>query len=149
MQYVSGQGLVTACLDALMTNVNIPKGYAFLYTDVFGYDGCLAQAVLQSSVQDPGTARSCVTICHDMESQLYITRQVGTAVFTMANAKELDIPGFPDLQKVVDMHTVVDPRLSMQLEATVYLAEPRVLAVMERHINRWTSDPINGDEPQA
>jgi len=126
-QHMSGQCLVTACLEALMDNVNVPKGYSFLYTDAFGYDGCFAEAVLQANVRDPGTVRSCITVCHDMESQSYVTNLVGTTVFNMAKSKELDIPDFPDLQKVVDGHPPsLNSPATLQLEATTYLPGPRV-----------------------
>ena len=147
MQYFSGQCLVTACLDALMDNVNIPKDYAFLYTDAFGYDGCCAEAVLQANVRDPGTARSCITVCHDMESWSYVTNQVGTALISMAKSKELHIPGFPDLTS----HPNRAPQLeaTLQLEATRYLPGPRALVVLDRHVKRWMTNPMKREEPRA
>ena len=128
-QYMSGQCLVTACLDALTDNVEIPKGYAFLYTDAFGYDGCFAEAVLQANVRDPGTVRSCITVCHDMESQSYVTNLVGTTVLSMVKSKE--------------------PASTLQLAATMYLPGPRTLVVLERHVKRWLTDPMKGKEPSA
>ena len=126
---MSGQCLVTACLDALTDNVEIPKGYAFLYTDAFGYDGCVAEAVLQANVRDPGTVRSCITVCHDMESQSYVTNLVGTTVLSMVKSKE--------------------PASTLQLAATMYLPGPRTLVVLERHVKRWLTDPMKGKEPSA
>jgi hypothetical protein len=149
-QYISSQFLVTACLDALMYHVNIPKGYVFLYTDVFGHDGCLAEAVLQASVRDPGRARSCITLCHDTDSKSYISNLIGTAVFKMAKSKQLDIPGFPDLQKVGYCHQPSsDSGATLRLEATVYLPGQRALVVLERHVKQWMLDPRNGGEPQT
>ena len=132
-----------------MAKVDIPKGYALVYTDAFGYDGCLAEAVLQANVRDPGTARSCFTVCHDQDSQSFITNLVSTAVFNMAKSNDLDVPDFPDLQKVVDSchRSSLDPRLALQLEATVYLPGPRVLVVLERHWKKWMFDPMKGEEP--
>ena len=150
-QYVSGNGLIAACLDTLMGHVKIPTGYAVLCTDLFGYDGCLAEVVLQANVRDPCTDRSCATICpNTADSQSYIKDMVGTAVFNMVKSNELDILGFPDWQKeVVDTQRSMDSWLTLKPQATVYLPGPRVLAVLDRHLRRWTSDPMNGAVPQA
>ena len=147
--HFSGQALITSCLNALMEGVDVPQNYSILYTDAFGYDGCLASVVLKANAQDPGTARSCVTICQEMDYQSYITNLVGTSVFSMGKSKDLNIPDFPDLQLVVDTcrQPAFDQRLSLALEATVYLPAPRVLAVLERHVARWTADLTKGDEP--
>jgi hypothetical protein len=147
--HYSGQGLVSSCLDALMDGVDISKGYSILYTDAFGYDGCLASVVLKANAHDPGTARSCVTICQEVDYQSYITNLIGTSVFNMAKSKDIDVPDFPALQNIVDkcrLLPTVDQRLSLHLDATVYLPGPRVLAMLERHVTRWTSDPVKGDE---
>lgn len=148
-QHLSGQGLVTACLAALMDNVEIPKDTSFLYTDAFGYDGCLAAVVLAANARDPRTIRSCITICQDIENQSYITNLVGTAVFNMAKTKELAVLDFPDLQGIVDTCHLpsLDPRLSLTLDATVYLPGMRVLAVKARHVKRWAMDQTHGEEP--
>ena len=144
-QYVSGNGLITACLDSLMRHVNIPTGYAVLCTDLFGYDGCLAEVVLQANVRDPCTFRSCATICPNApDSQSYIRGMVDTLVFNMVKSNDLDILGFPDWQQAVDKQRSMDSQLTLKPQATVYL-RPRVLAVLERHLRRWTFDPMHGE----
>lgn len=150
-QHISGHGLVASVLESLMEHVEIPKGFAIQYTDTFGYDGCLAAVVLKANARDPGTARSCVTICHEQDSQSYITNMIGNAVFNMAKSKELDVADFQDLQVLVDKlrEPVSDPRVSVKLEATVYLPAQRVLAVLERHVSRWTPDLLKGEEPRT
>jgi hypothetical protein len=150
-QHQSGQAYIATCLNALMEGVDLPRGYSIVYTDTFGYDGCLAQVVMKANARDPGTPRSCVTICQDQDSQSYIANQIGSDVFNLAKSKELDVPDFPDLQKVVDTcrQPTVDQRLALVLAATVYLPGPRVLAVLDRHMIKWTSDPVKGEEPQA
>ena len=149
--HYSGQALVSSCLDALMEGVDVPKGYSILYTDAFGYDGCLASVVLKANARDPGTARSCVTICQEQDYQSYVTNLVGTSVFSMGKTRDIDVPDFPDLQHVVETcrQPTLDQRLTLKLDATVYLPGPRVLAVLERHVHRWSSDPIKGEVPRT
>ena len=150
-QHVSGQGVIAAVLDTLMDGVDIPRGYSILYADAFGYDGCLSQVVMKANARDPGTPRSCITICQDSENQSYIVNAIGTSVFNMAKSKDIVVDDFPDVQKLVDTsrQTTNDPRVSLTLHATVYLPGPRVLAMLERVVHRWTADPLMREAPRA
>ena len=150
-QHVTGEGLIASVMSALMEGVDLPRGYSILYADTFGYDGCLALAVLKANAQDPGVDRSCITICTDMDVLSYVTNKVGTCVFSMAKSKDISVEDFPDLQQLVDTckQPTADPRASLTLLETLYMPGPRVLAVLERNVSRWASDPVMGEEPRA
>ena len=115
-----------------------------MMVDMHGYDGSPPLAMLSMQTTDLGIPLqlACATICHDTDTQLYITAQVCQKVHALATSKALVLPGFPDIAGFVAANRVplADPRASLQLKVTVFMPGANALIIQDRLLEKWSVD---------
>jgi hypothetical protein len=143
-QALGGTDVLDKTIDAATNGVGATDKTGIIMVDMFGYDAWSSKSVVRSISANTKPKRFIATMCHSLDVLQSVGRRTSRLVNDMARQKQLQIPGYPDVQSVVDcLQEMSASNLPTKSDYTVCTSlTDGSLAINDVLLQTWTSNTV-------
>jgi hypothetical protein len=101
-QALGGTDVLDKTIDAATSGIATTEKSGIVLVDMFGYDAWSSESVVRSIAANVKPRRFIATLCHSLDVLQYVSKRTARLVNDMARQNQLQIPGYPDVQSVMN-----------------------------------------------